>query len=189
VVLPLSISYGESRLLVSWCEGDSCGMTDSDEDRDRNRRPGAEDRGWSSQVGYSVAGRSRGRVTLCALCIMHKETRSTGFLVWPQNQGRHFLPFWPQNRWLQVSQLVTQNHQLQFGDLGLKITAMASWFGPQNQAGNGLLVAPQNRWNDEVGVGHTSRSSGLLRLEVSQARVSQSSCKTGGGTVRMVHAA
>jgi hypothetical protein len=30
-------------------------------------------------------------------------------------------------------------------------------------------------------VGHASRSSGLLRVEVSQARVSQSDLKTGGG--------
>jgi hypothetical protein len=30
-------------------------------------------------------------------------------------------------------------------------------------------------------VGHTSRSSGLLRLKVSRARVSQSGLKTGGG--------
>jgi hypothetical protein len=37
-----------------------------------------------------------------------------------------------------------QNRQLWFDDLGLKITAMVSWFGPQNQAGFGLLVAPQN---------------------------------------------
>jgi hypothetical protein len=38
-----------------------------------------------------------------------------------------------------------QNRQLWFGDLGLKITATVSWFGPQNQAGFGLSVAPQNR--------------------------------------------
>jgi hypothetical protein len=31
-------------------------------------------------------------------------------------------------------------------------------------------------------VGHASRSSGLLHMEASQARVSQSGLKTGGGT-------
>jgi hypothetical protein len=36
-------------------------------------------------------------------------------------------------------------------------------------------------------VGYVSRSSGLLRLEASQARVSQSGLKTCGGTARMVH--
>jgi hypothetical protein len=37
-----------------------------------------------AQVGYSVAGRLRGQVTLCAVCTVHKEMRSTGFLVDPQ---------------------------------------------------------------------------------------------------------
>jgi hypothetical protein len=56
-----------------------------------------------------------------------------------------------------------------------------SWFEPQNQVGFGLSVAPQNRWR-EVGVGHTLRSNGLLNVEASQARVSQSGLKTDGGT-------
>jgi hypothetical protein len=55
-----------------------------------------------------------------------------------------------------------------------------SWFGPQNQADFGLAVAPQNQWR-EVGVGHASRSSGLLHVEASLARVFQSCLKTGGG--------
>jgi hypothetical protein len=44
-----------------------------------------------------------------------------------------------------------------------------------------LSVAPQNQ-RREVGTGHASRSSGLLRVEASLARVSQSGLKTGGGT-------
>jgi hypothetical protein len=44
-----------------------------------------------------------------------------------------------------------------------------------------LSVAPQNRWR-EIGAGHALRSSGLLRVEASLARVSQSGLKTGGGT-------
>jgi hypothetical protein len=40
-----------------------------------------------TQVGYSVAGRSRGRVAPCAIYTWHVETRSAGFLVEPQNQG------------------------------------------------------------------------------------------------------
>jgi hypothetical protein len=44
-----------------------------------------------AQVRYSVAGRSRGRVTPYAVCIVHVETRSAGFLVEPQNQGRRFV--------------------------------------------------------------------------------------------------
>jgi hypothetical protein len=44
-----------------------------------------------TQVGYSVAGRSRGQVAPCAVCTVHVETRTAGFLVEPQNQGRQFV--------------------------------------------------------------------------------------------------
>jgi hypothetical protein len=90
--------------------------------------------------------------------------RSASFLVEPQNQGRR------------VSRFGSQNRQLRFSDLGLKITMTVSWFGAQNQAGDGLSVAPQNRW-EENGAGHASRSSGFLRCEVSRARVSQFASK------------
>jgi hypothetical protein len=80
-------SCGESCLLVSWCAGSRCDMAGSDEDLGRSRRPGAEDRDGRAQVGYSVVERSGGRVTLCAVCTMHMETRSAGFLVEPQNRG------------------------------------------------------------------------------------------------------
>jgi hypothetical protein len=59
---------------------------------------------------------------------------------------------------------------------------MISWFRPQNQVGFGLSVAPQN-WRREVGAGHASRSSGLLHVEASLARVSQSGLRTGGGAM------
>jgi hypothetical protein len=48
-----------------------------------------------AQVGYSVAGRSRGRVAPCAVCTVYVETRSAGFLVEPPNKGRQFGP----NHW------------------------------------------------------------------------------------------
>jgi hypothetical protein len=48
-------------------------------------------------------------MTLCMVNIVHKETMSADFLVELQNQGRRFLPVWPQNWW----------HE--FPDLGLKI--------------------------------------------------------------------
>jgi hypothetical protein len=51
----------------------------------------------------------------------------------------------------------------------------------QNQAGFNLLVASQNR-RREVDAGYASRFSGLLHVEASQVRVSQSDLKTGGGT-------
>jgi hypothetical protein len=74
------------------------------------------------------------------------------------------------------------------------------WFGPQNYHDGFLVLALKpsglqficcatKSTEDEDGVGHASRSSGLLRLEASRARVSMSSLKTGGGTARMVHVA
>jgi hypothetical protein len=55
-----------------------------------------------------------------------------------------------------------------------------SWFGPQKQVRFNLSIAPQNR-SREVGSGHESRSSGLLGVEASPARVSLSGLKTGRG--------
>jgi hypothetical protein len=92
-----------------------------------------------------------------------------GFLVEPQNQGGGGFPG-----------LGLKTGSYGFGDLGLKITATVSWFGPQNQAGFGLSVVPQNRQR-EVCVRHASRSSSLLDMEASLDRVSQSGLKTGGG--------
>jgi hypothetical protein len=92
-----------------------------------------------------------------------------GFLVEPQNQGGGGFPG-----------LGLKTGSYGFGDLGLKITVTVSWFGPQNQVGFGLSVAPQNR-RREVGAGHASRSSSLLSMEASLVRVSQSGLKTGGG--------
>jgi hypothetical protein len=162
-----------------------------------------------------VAGWLRGRVTLCAVCTVHVETRSASFLIEPQNQGQRFvsglaskpvatvlrlglkigtdgfsrfglktgggfLGWASKSRWWRISRFSPQNWQLRLGDLGLKTTTTVSWFGPQNQADYGLSVVPQNRREGDD-VGHTSRSSRLLCVEVNQARVSQSGLKTDGG--------
>jgi hypothetical protein len=50
------VSFGESRLLVSWCACGRCDMACSNEDRGRSRRPGAEDRGWSYRSGTRWPG-------------------------------------------------------------------------------------------------------------------------------------
>jgi hypothetical protein len=173
---PIICLCGESRLLVSWCVGDRCDMMGSDEDLGRSRRHSAEDWDGQAQVRYSVVGRSGGRVTPCAVCTVHMEMRSASFLVEPQNQGRRVSQFGPQNR------------QLRFGDLGLKITMTVSWFGPKNQAGDGLLVAAQNRWEEDC-TGHVLRSSSLLCLEGSSARVSQFASKPAEERQRVVHVA
>jgi hypothetical protein len=81
-----------------------------------------------THVGYLVAGRSRGQVTLCVVYTVHKEMRSVDFLVQPLNQGRRFLQIGPQNQ------------PMWFGDLTHKITATVSWFVSQNQVGNDLSV-------------------------------------------------
>jgi hypothetical protein len=77
-----------------------------------------------------------------------------------------------------VSRVGPQNWQLRFSDLSLKITATVSWLG--------LSVAPQNR-RREVNAGHASRSSGLLHVEASLARVFQSGLKADGGVTRVVY--
>jgi hypothetical protein len=83
-----------------------------------------------AQVGYSVAGRLRGRVASCAICTVHVKTESVGFLFEPPNHGGGGFP----GLGLKTGSYVD--------DLGIKITATVSWFEPQNQAGFGLSVAP-----------------------------------------------
>jgi hypothetical protein len=60
--------------------------------------------------------------------------------------------------------------------LGIKITATVSWFGPWS-------VGCATKSTEEVGTGHTSRSSSLLGVEASLARVFQSAMKIGGGAM------
>jgi hypothetical protein len=95
-----------------------------------------------AQVGYSVDGRSGGRVTPCAVYTVHVETRSTCFLIEPQKQGRRFVSGLASKSMARVFWFGHQNWQLWFGDLDLKITTTVSSFGPQNQAGFSLSVAP-----------------------------------------------
>jgi hypothetical protein len=58
-----------------------------------------------------------------------------------------------------------------FSGLASKSVATVFWFGLQNQAGFGLSVVPQNRQKED-GAGHASKSSDLLHVEESLARVS-----------------
>jgi hypothetical protein len=73
-----------------------------------------------------------------------------------------------------TSKLVTTN----FPGLASK-SVVGFLVEPQNQMAFGLSVAPQNR-RREVGARHASRSSSLLDVKASLARVSQSDLKTGG---------
>jgi hypothetical protein len=67
-------------LLVSWCVGDKCDMAGSDEDLGRSRRPGVEDRGWSS-TGRVLGGRTieRSGDAVCGL-YRAQEDEERGFL-------------------------------------------------------------------------------------------------------------
>jgi hypothetical protein len=88
-----------------------------------------------AQVGYSVVERSRGQATLCAVYTVHKERRSTSFLVEPQNQDRRFvsrLASKPLGRF--VSGLTSK-------PLGQFVGGLAS-----KPLGRFLQVWPQNRW-------------------------------------------
>jgi hypothetical protein len=100
--------------------------------------------GMVAHVWYSVTGRLRSWVALCTVCTMHVETRSAGFLVEPQNQGKWFIidlfskslgrfvsgltskplgrffPVWPQNWWRRFSSVLPQNRCLKFPGLGIK---------------------------------------------------------------------
>jgi hypothetical protein len=59
-------------------------------------------------------------VTLCPVYTMHKEMRSTCFLVEPQNQGQQFVSGLASKPIGWISWFRLQNQQLRFGDLGLK---------------------------------------------------------------------
>jgi hypothetical protein len=72
-------------------------------------------RDGQAQVRYSVVGRLECLVTSCAVCTMHKQTRSAGFLVKPQNQCRRVSQFGPQNRQLRFGLVIwPQNYHDSF---------------------------------------------------------------------------
>jgi hypothetical protein len=80
VVLPLSILCGESRLLVSWCAGGSCGMVGGDEDHGRSRRPSTEDWRWSSTC-WVLGGWMIERSGDAVCCLHHAQgDEERGFL-------------------------------------------------------------------------------------------------------------
>jgi hypothetical protein len=96
---------GESRLLVSWCACGRYGMTSSNEDCGRSRRPGAEDRRWSHRSGTRWPGgwevgwhRARSTPGTCRLGAwvswLSLKTKVDGlWVVWPQNHSDGFRRF------------------------------------------------------------------------------------------------
>jgi hypothetical protein len=98
-------------------------------------------------------------------------------LVWPQNQWRRFLLVWPQNRWWRVFRFRHQNHRDGFLVWASKPIVLR------------FVSCASKSTEDEDGVGHASRSSSLLHVEASQARVFRSGLKTSGGAMEVVHVA
>jgi hypothetical protein len=99
------VSFRESHLLVSCYVGDRCGMTCSNENHGRSRRPGAEDRGWLHMSGtrwpgdWDVGWR-RVRSALCTwrwgahVSWLSLKTKVNGlWVVWPQNHSDGFRRF------------------------------------------------------------------------------------------------
>jgi hypothetical protein len=93
-----------------------------------------------AQVGCSVAGRSKGRVTPCAVCTWHMETRSTGFLVEPQNQGRRFSLVWSQNQWRRFSPVWPQNWWRRFLPVWPQNRRWVSWLSLKTKVVEGFPV-------------------------------------------------
>jgi hypothetical protein len=115
-------------LLVSWRAGDRCGMAGSDEDRDRSRRPGVEDQGWSS-TGRVLGGRMIGMFG-DAVCDLHcaRGGKERVFLS---------LDSKPRLTACQWFHLITTG--MSFLVLTLKSVATVWWFGPQNHD-DGFLI-------------------------------------------------
>jgi hypothetical protein len=70
------------------------------------------------------------------------KTGGDGFSRFGLKTSGGFLGWGSKPRWWRVSRFGPQNRQVRFDDLGLKMTATVSWFGPQNQVGFALSITP-----------------------------------------------
>jgi hypothetical protein len=150
------VSFGESRLLVSWCACGRCGMACSDEDRGRSRRPGAEDQGWShkSDIGWP-SGRDVGwRRVWSASCTWRRGAR-VSWLTGCEWFG------------LKITRTVSSGLALKpaatvFSSLASKLVAMVSP-GLASKPVVGFLVEPQNQGGGGFsGLGLKTGNSGLV---------------------------
>jgi hypothetical protein len=117
-------------------------------------------RNADGHTGWVLDGRTiqRSSDAICDLT-MHMETRSVSFLLEPQNQGLRF-----------VSGLASK--PLRWFINGLASKSLGRFI-------SGLTSKPIGQEGDSVGP--VLRSSDLLRVEASRARVFQSGLKTGEG--------
>jgi hypothetical protein len=105
-----------------------------------------------AQVGYSVVGRSRSWVALCAIYTWYVETRSAGSLVEPQNQGRRFVSdltskplrrfsmVWPQNQWRWFSPVWSQNWWRRFPLVWPQNRLSVSWLSLKTKVVEGFSL-------------------------------------------------
>jgi hypothetical protein len=165
----LSFSCGETCVLVSWCIGDRCDMVGSNEDWCRSRRLGAVDQGWSSTCRVLV-GRTIEK-SGDILCGLHRAQRDEerGFLGLASNQGRQFLPVWPQNRWLRFLWFGLKTTRSGFLDWASKPIAIIWWFGPQNHH-DGFLVCASKSYRLWF-IGCTTKPTGRWRRRGTRVKI------------------
>jgi hypothetical protein len=132
-------------LHVSWCAGGRCGMTCSDEDHGRSRRPGAEDRRWSHRSGtqWSNDQEVRWHCIWSAPCTWRREARVSWLSLKTKIDGLSVV--WHQNHWDSFLRFSLKTGGDGFSRFGLKTggsgslnwaskpAAMVWWFESQNQ--------------------------------------------------------
>jgi hypothetical protein len=144
---------GESRLLISWCTCSRCDMAGSDGDLGRSRKPDVEDQRWLSTcriLGDRMIGRSSDPV--CGLYYTHGDEEHV-FLGWAWKSRLDGFSVCASKPKALVWWFVSQNHRYSFLVWVSKPNRL--WFV-------GCTTKPIGGW---FGVGHASRSDGLLRLE------------------------
>jgi hypothetical protein len=133
-------------LLVSWCVGDRCDLVGNDEDLGTNRRPSAEDRGWSS-TGRVLDGQTIGRSGDAVCSLYHTNgDEECGFL------GSASKPWSTVSSGLASKPVATvlvvwpQNHSLGFLGLGLKTSSCSFVIWPTKSPRQILGLGLKTKW-------------------------------------------
>jgi hypothetical protein len=117
-------------LLVSWCVGDRCDMAGSDKDRGRSRRPGAEDRGWSSTC-WALGDRTIRRSSDMVCSLYHAQgDEESGFLNSAPKPRSTVSPGLASKPVATILLVWPQNYSLGFPGLGLKTGSCGLVFWP-----------------------------------------------------------
>jgi hypothetical protein len=167
----------------------------SDEDRDRSRRPGVENRGWSRWFWRCMQSTPcTGRWGAYVFWLSLKTKVDGLWVIWPQNHYDDFSRFGLKIDGKRFSRFGLKSVVEGFLVWVSKPSTTVWWFGPQNHR-NGFLVwaskpsglrfvgcvtKPTGGWD---GAGHVLRSNSLLHVKASQTRLSQSGLKTDGVVV------